>query len=256
MDLGLRGKSVAVMAGSAGLGLACAEAFVREGARVAICGRDKDRLEKARAHLASLAPGAEVAAIVADLSIAADVERFVNAAAADLMGLDVLVVNAGGPPASKFEETSDAQWQAAFELTFMSAARAIRFALPHFRAKGGGAVVSIGSTSVKQPIPTLPLSNGIRPGLVGLMKTLAAQYGPEHIRFNTVLPGSIHTARLAEAYGGDESKLHERVREVPLGKLGEPRDVGELVAFLASDRAKYITGTVLAADGGLIRGPL
>lgn len=250
MDLGLRGKSAAVMAASDGLGRACATALAREGADVAICARREDVLRATAKEIAD-ASGSRVVPIVADVSRASDVERFVNAAAADLRGLDILVVNAGGPPPGAFEKLPDEAWLAAHELTLMSAVRAIRAALPHFRAEGGGSVVGIQSTSVKQPIDTLILSNSLRLAVVGLFKTLATQHAKEGIRFNLVLPGLMATERAREV-----GNVEERIRAIPTGRLGDPAELGDTVAWLASDRAKYVTGTVLPVDGGQVRFPL
>lgn len=263
MDLGLRGKAAAVMAASDGLGRACALALAREGADVAICGRREDAL-RATAKAIADETGRRVAPIVADVSNPRDVERFVNAAAADLRGLHVLVVNAGGPPTGRFEALTDDQWREAFDLTLMSAVRAIRHALPHFRTEGGGSVVGIQSTSVKQPIEELLLSNTLRLGVAGLFKTLATQYAKESVRFNLVLPGamatdrqkSINRTRAEKAGITEEEAWAERTASIPLGRIGEPDEFAAAVAFLASDRARYVTGATLQVDGGLVRYPL
>lgn len=251
------------MAGSEGIGRACALALAREGADLAICARREDVLRSTCKEIAD-ETGAHVHPVVADLADARDVERFVNAASADLRGLDVLVVNAGGPPASFFEDTTDAQWHATYELTLMSAVRAIRAAIPHFRTEGGGSVVAIASTSVKNPIENLVLSNTIRLSVIGLFKALAGQYAKENIRFNVVLPGAIATERQmelarhrADADGVSlEEVMAKRARSIPLGRLGEPIEIGEVVAWLASDRASYVTGTVMQVDGGMVKFPL
>lgn len=263
MDLGLRGKAAAVMAGSEGIGLACARALAREGADVAICARREDVLRSSAKALAD-ETGAHVHPIVADLAQARDVERFVNAASADMRGLDVLVVNAGGPPAGYFEDITEEQWRTTYELTLMSTVRAVRAALPHFRAEGGGSVVAIQSTSVKNPIDNLVLSNAVRSAVIGLFKTLAGQYAKENVRFNVVLPGAIATERQTELsqHKADsegvtlDEVLAKRARSIPLGRLGEPLEVGEVVAWLASERASYVTGTVLQVDGGMVKFPL
>lgn len=263
MDLGLKGKAAAVMAGSEGLGRASALALAREGADVAICGRREDVLRGAAKAIAD-ETGQRAVPIVADVSDARDVERFVNAAALDLRGLDILVTNAGGPPPGKFEQIDDAAWQKGFELTLMSNVRAIRAALPHFRTEAGGAVIGIASSSVKQPIDNLLVSNSIRLAVAGLFKTLATQYAPENIRFNLVLPGSMGTERqraLTQARADEagitlEAAAEERARSIPLRRIGDPQEFGDAVAFLASPRASYVTGAMLQVDGGLIRYPL
>lgn len=263
MDLGLAGKAAAVMAGSDGLGKACAMALAREGADVAICGRTEAKLRAAADEIAK-ATGRRVVPIVADVSNAHDVERFVNAAAADLRGLHVLVVNAGGPPPGRFEDLDDAKWQAAFELTVMSAVRGIRAALPHFRTEHGGSVVAIQSTSIRQPIDNLLLSNALRLSVAGLFKTLALEHARENIRFNLVLPGTMATdrakqlaqARAAEQGVSVEQAFADRAKPIPTGRLGDPNELADAVAFLASERARYITGVALQVDGGLIRVPL
>ena len=263
MDLGLKGKAAAVMAASEGIGRACARSLAREGADVAICGRREDVLRSTAKSL-SEESGRHVLPIVADVSDPLDVERFVNAAASDLRGLDILVVNAGGPPHGTLETLGDKDWQAAFELNVMSAVRAIRAALPHFRTERGGCVVGIQSTSVKQPIDNLLLSNTLRLSVVGLFKSLSIDYGAEHIRFNLVLPGGIATDRLKELTRAqadkngisEDEQWERRTRSTPLGRIGEPEEIGDLVAFLASERAAYITGQAIAVDGGLVRSPL
>lgn len=263
MDLGLKGKAAAVMAASDGLGRACALALAREGADVAICGRREDRVRQAAQEIAG-ETGARVVPIVADVQDAADVERFINAAASDLRGLHILVTNAGGPPAGRFEELGDDAWRAAHELTLMSAVRAIRHALPHFRTEHGGSVVGIASSTVKQPQENLLLSNAMRLGVVGLYKTLATQYAADNVRFNLVLPGAIGTARLeslthdaARRQGiGFEEAWQKRAHEAPMRRIGEPEEFARAVAWLASPAASYVTGTALQVDGGLVRFPL
>jgi len=200
----------------------------------------------------------------ADVSRGEDVARFVDGAAAALGRLDALVVNAGGPPPGKFADLDDAKWQAAFELTVMSAVRAVRAALPHLRAAGGGSIVAIQSTSIRQPIDNLLLSNALRMSIAGLFKTLATQHAHEKIRFNLVLPGTIATERplaLARAQAAESRRpldavLAERASSIPTGRLGEPGEIGDAVAFLASPRASYITGVALQVDGGIVRVPL
>lgn len=261
MDLGLSGRAVAVMAASEGLGRAAARVFVREGAHVAICARRKDRLEATVAELRRNAPDARVEGHVADVTRADDIERFV-AAAARLGGgtLDALVANSGGPPPGPFEDLKDADWQRAFELLVLSNVRAVRAALPVLR-RPGGAVVNITSTSVKQPIGSLVLSNSLRLAVVGLAKTLSAQFGPEGIRFNNVCPGSMETERILEVVRHDAKQQGrpegavraDRERDIPLRRFGRPEELGEVIAFLASPRSAYVTGATLSVDGGVVR---
>src|SRR5581483_8263350 len=189
--------------------------------------------------------GRKVHAMQADVSRGEDVARFVDGAAAALGRLDALVVNAGGPPPGKFADLDDAKWQAAFELTVMSAVRAVRAALPHLRAAGGGSIVAIQSTSIRQPIDNLLLSNALRMSIAGLFKTLATQR-----------PLALARAQAAESRRPLDAVLAERASSIPTGRLGEPGEIGDAVAFLASPRASYITGVALQVDGGIVRVPL
>ncbi len=261
MDLGLRDKTVAVMAGSQGLGRAAAAVFAREGAQVTICARRREILDTSVAELRRAAPEARVEGVVADVTKPADLERFLAAAAAPAAGaLDVLVCNSGGPPPKQFGDLQDADWQQAFDLLVLSHVRAVRAALPRLR-KRGGAVVHITSSSVKQPIPALILSNSLRMAIVGLSKTLATELAPHNIRFNCVCPGSFATDRIMElveyqaAQKGVAAAVTqaEREREIPMGRMGRPEELGEVIAFLASPRASYITGATVSVDGGLVR---
>ncbi|HVL47846.1 MAG TPA: SDR family oxidoreductase [Candidatus Thermoplasmatota archaeon] len=258
MDLGLAGRSAAVMAASEGLGRAAALALAREGARVALCARRRDKLEAAARAIAD-ETGSEVLPIVADVSRADDVARFVETAASRFGGLDVLVTNSGGPPAGRFVDFKDEDWQRAFDLVVMSQVRAVRAALPHL-ARSRGAVVAIASTSVKQPIDNLTLSNALRASVGGLAKTLSLEHARDGVRFNVVLPGSMATARSqarAEAAGVSFNEwAAARGREIPLGRMGEAAELGDVVAFLASPRASYVTGVSIQVDGGIVKGVL
>lgn len=263
MDLHLKGKAAAVMAASEGLGRASALALAREGADVAICSRREDAVRATAKHIEA-ETGQRCVPIVADITNAHDVERFVEAAFTDLRGLNILVTNAGGPPAGYFADMTDAQWQHSFDLTFMSAVRAIRAAIPHFRTEGGGSVVGIASTSIKQPIENLIASNSVRLGLAGLFKTLATQHAHENIRFNLALPGAMATGRMQEltrrAAEKDGVTFDEawaaREASIPMRRVGEPIEFGSVVAWLASDASKYVTGAALQVDGGIVRSPL
>ncbi|HET9016114.1 MAG TPA: SDR family oxidoreductase [Thermomicrobiaceae bacterium] len=259
MDLGLRGKVALVPASSSGLGRAVALVLAEEGARLAICSRDAGAIEAVAAEARQR--GAEVLATAADVSRADDIDRLVASTVERFGGIDVLVTNAGGPPAGTFDRFSDDDWQAAFELTLMSVVRLIRASLPSMQARGGGAIVCMTSSSIKQPIPNLLLSNVMRAGVAGLAKTLADEVADDHIRVNTIVPGRIATPRVehldrvnAEREGVAVAVVEQReATRIPLRRYGGPEEFADAVAFLVSDRASYITGATLQVDGGMIR---
>jgi 3-oxoacyl-[acyl-carrier protein] reductase len=261
MDLGLRDKVAIVMAASKGLGRACATALAAEGARVTIGARGAQVLEKTAQEIQQ-ATRSRVLAVPADVTKAGDLEAIVTATVREFGRIDILVNNAGGPPAGKFESFGDAQWQAAFELNLLSTVRLVRLVLPQMRKTGSGRIITIVSTSVKQPIDGLLLSNAIRSGVVGLAKTLSVELAPDNITVNNVCPGRILTDRLRQIYhinervqqgAREEAVLKEMAQDVPMGRVGKPEELGALVAFLASQQAAYITGTTIQVDGGLVR---
>jgi 3-oxoacyl-[acyl-carrier protein] reductase len=263
VDLGLEGKVALVAAASQGLGKAAAMRFAAEGARVAICARHRETLQ-ATAQEISAVTGSEVLPIVADLTRAGDIERLLADTVAHYGGLQILVTNSGGPPAGYFADFSDADWQEAVNLTLMSAVRLIRAALPHLRQSGWGRIVNITSISVKQPLDNLILSNSIRAAVVGLAKTLSRQVAAEGITVNNVCPTYILTERvreLAELRAKEQgSSVEEAIahfsQDVPLGRIGQPEEVADLIVFLASERASYINGTTIQVDGGRFPGLL
>ena len=248
MDLGLKGRSALVCGASQGLGLACAQALAAEGARVAVVARRKEKVEEVAAALAK-AHGVETFALAADLVEEGACERVVREAEARFGGLDVLVANAGGPPTGAVDELDDATWRKAFELTFLTTVRLARAAAHGMAARKWGRIVVIGSGSMVAPIPNLATSSGLRPGLVGVVKLLAERFARDGVTVNIAAPGYVRTERLAEV--GAPASITE---SIPMGRLGEPEELGALVAFLASTHAAYITGQTVLLDGGRNRG--
>jgi 3-oxoacyl-[acyl-carrier protein] reductase len=256
VDLGLAGRPALVAAATRGLGYASALALAREGARVALCARDGDEAAAAAARIAA-ETGVEVTGFGADVGTAEGATGFVREAAEALGGCQVLVANAGGPPPGRAGDMGDEDHLAALQLTYLSTVRMVREALPHMREAGFGRVVAIGSSSVREPIPGIALSNAARGAAAGFLKTLAREVAGEGITVNMVLPGRILTARtrqLLRGRGSDEQEaLREYASEVPAGRLGDPQELGDVVAFLCSERASYVTGAFVPIDGGLLR---
>ena len=251
MDLGLKDRRALVTASSKGLGKACAAALAAEGARVYISSRDGDLLQKVTEEIHAAGWHA------ADMSKPGDPEAAVEAAAKALGGLDILVVNAGGPPAGTFQSTSLESWDAAHRLTLMSAVRLVTAALPHLKKSDQGRIVIITSVSVRQPIPTLVLSNSIRAAVTGLAKTLARELGPDGITVNCMAPDAVLTDRirhLAPAGVDLEEHIKRSAAEVPLRRMGDPTEFGATCAFLCSKQAGFITGQTIGVDGGKLLG--
>lgn len=258
MDLGLTGKVAIVAASSKGLGRATAVALARDGALVTINGRDADSLARTADEIRA-ETGGDVIAIAGDMRNADDIEQLVAETVATRGGLDILVCNAGGPPAGTFESFPDDQaWLDAVNLNLMSTLRLSRAAIPHLQARGWGSITNIVSTSVKQPIPTLILSNTARTGVIGLAKSLALEYAGQNIRVNNVCPGSTRTDRILNMAKARAEKTGQTVDEIiaedakaiPMGRVGEPHEFGNVVAFIASPAASYVTGVTITVDGG------
>ncbi len=259
MDFGLGDKTAIVAAASRGLGLASALALAREGANVTVCARGEQALEAAAERIRA-ETGAQVLAVRADLNQREEIERVVAETVERFGGTDVLVNNSGGPAYGPFSELEDEDWRKGFEVVTLNFVRFARAALPHMRSRGWGRIVGIQSMSVKQPVAGLDLSNGIRPGIAGLAKAMMPDLAADGITINLVLPGMFATARLNPGLASSDEREREKAlaelrplgERVPLGRLGDPAELGALVAFLASEQASYITGAVFQIDGGLI----
>ena len=247
MELGLSGRTAIVCGASAGMGLAIAEALAREGANVAMFARRRDQLEREAERLGALA-------VRGDLTNPADLERLVQRTLAAFGTLDVLVLNGGGPPPGPASGVEPETLEAAMELVFLPFVRLVTLCRAHLESSGRGRIVSIQSSSVREPINNLALSNAVRPGVVGWLKTLARELGPTGVTVNVIAPGRIDTERAAQIYAGGARA--EAEQQVPLRRFGEPREIGDVVCFLASERAGYVTGAVVPVDGGLTRGLL
>ena len=252
MDLGLRGRAAAVAGASSGLGLAIARSLAAEDADVAICARDPERLEAAAAELDAIGDG-RVRATPVDVRDTDAVRAWIDGAAAAFGRLEIVVPNAGGPPGGGATAFDVDAYRDAVELNLLSQIAITQAALPHLRAAGWGRVIFVTSISVKQPISTLALSNTARAGVAGYARSLVADLGDAGITVNLLAPGYHTTDRLEEVLGDDDAARRAVVADIPLGRLGDPADFGAVAAFLASDRASYVTGTVVAIDGGLSR---
>lgn len=258
MEPELTGNDALVTASSSGLGKASAEALAERGANVVVNGRDADRLEETVADLRETARG-EVVGCRGDITEPADVERLVETTVDEFGGLDHLVTNSGGPPSGPFLETDDQDWYDAYDLLVMSVVRLVRESVDHLRDGDGGTIVTIASRSVKEVIPSLVLSNSVRMGVIGLEKTLSKELGPE-VRVNAVLPGPHETARMEDLmrsavdrgeHDSYEAALDSQGESVPLDRMGQPRELGEAVAFLSSEKSSFVNGTAMLVDGGM-----
>jgi len=263
MDLGLKGKIAMVGGASKGLGFAVARALAGEGAHVSMASRDEAAIQRA-AESIGRDTGVKTVAVAADLSKADGVATWHETTIAAFGGVDVLFANTGGPPTGTALSVDDQAWQTAFELLLLSVVRAVRLVVPSMRARGGGAILIGTSSSVKEPIANLALSNVLRSGVTSLAKTLSLELAPDRIRVNTLIPGRIATDRLqyldeinAKKAGISVEEQQKRaLSTVPMGRYGEPEEFGRVGAFLLSNAAAYITGAAVQVDGGLIRGLL
>lgn len=262
MDFGLKGKAAAVAASSQGLGFACALELAKEGASVAICSRDRARIEDAARRLRDAVPGAAIHALVVDLSSVDSCGRFVEDAATAFGRLDILVTNSGGPPPGSFDQLSVEELHRSVDASLMAPIAMIHAAVPHMRGRKWGRIVNILSITVKQPKTNLLISSTMRTGVMGYARTIANDLARDGITVNNVAPGYTRTERLDELAEHTsktqgrkiEDVLSEWERVIPAQRLGRPEELAAVVAFLASERASYLTGTTIQVDGGWVQG--
>lgn len=261
MNLNLTGKSVIVTASSKGLGKATAKKFAEEGARVFISSRHKEELEKTKEDIRNETGNEKVEAVVCDMTRLEDIKSLVEQASNKHGTVDVLINNTGGPPAGTFDKVNDEDWQHAFELNLLSFTRMIREVLPHMRQQGAGRIINFASSSIKQPIDNLILSNTFRAGIVGLAKSLSQELAPDNILINTIGPGRIGTDRVAHLDQVRAEQIDESYEDVkrqaeasiPMGRYGEPEEFASLAVYLASGANTYVTGQSLLVDGGMVK---
>ncbi|MFV9510220.1 SDR family oxidoreductase [Tepidibacillus sp. LV47] len=260
MELGLKGKVAFITAASKGLGKAIAMELAKEGVELAISSRNEEQITKTAEEIRQ-ATGTRVESMVADVSKPEDIKQFVHTMIERLGKVDILILNAGGPPSGEFMQFDDETWEKAFQTNLMSVVRMVREVVPYMRKNGGGKIITIASSSVKVPIPGLVLSNTFRAGIAGLMKTLSIELAQDNILVNVVGPGRIATDRLKELDQVRANKLgksveqvkEEFVQTIPLRRYGDPEEFAKAVVFLASDANSYITGSTIMIDGGMVQ---
>ncbi|MEC9308837.1 MAG: SDR family oxidoreductase [Chloroflexota bacterium] len=263
MDLELKGKVAIIGGASQGLGKACADVLAEEGARIVICSRTKDTLDKTAEEIRD-STGADVLAFAGDLEDHDTIKQLISTTVSHYGQLDIMVNNSGGPPLARSSSATEEQWETAVQRSLFFFARMSREAIPHLKAQGSGRIINILASTVYQPIPNLALSGATRMGVIAFAKSLADEVGRDGILINNVCPGSILTERMlsnvtnrANELGTSvEDGLASRASETAVGRIGEPKELAHLVAFLASSRSSYITGTTMLVDGGLVRSVL
>lgn len=253
MDLGIRGKVALVTGASSGLGEACAIELAREGVRLAVAARRKEELDRV-ASLARDAGASDARAFIVDLSDVRSIDRLLRDVQDAFGGVDILIANSGGPRAGTFTQTSPADWDAAYQSLLRSILQLAEGVVPGMRERRWGRIVALTSTSVKQPIATLALSNIFRTALIAALKTLSSEVAKDGVTVNAIATGRIETARLRSLYGNDQAALQRAGSEVPVGRVAQPDEFAPLAAFLCGEPARYITGQTIAVDGGLVSG--
>ena len=267
MNLGLKNKVALVLASSKGLGLACAMVLYEEGANVVICSRSEENLTRAKEEieaLESINSNNKVLSIVANLMYEDQIKNLVDKTINQFGRIDILIHNAGGPPSGPIEKITTKDWSNSIDLNLMSFIKSSELIIPYMKKQNYGKIIAITSVSVKQPLNNLVLSNTTRLGIVGFAKTLSNEYAKYNILVNVVCPGPTLTDRMKQLINTTVQNTGQTFEEVektwvdkiPLGRLGEPEELANLVVFLASDKASYITGTVIQVDGGFVKGPL
>ena len=262
MDFGIEGRVAMIAAASKGLGRAAATALAKEGCRVSICGRSAEGLEAARAAIVADVPGARVLTVPCDVARAEDLQAWHEATLQAFGPVDILVSNTGGPPAATFQDLTEEQWASGVQSTLMNAVRMSRLALPGMQARRWGRIVHLTSLVAKQPLPLLTISSALRAGLSALTRTMATEFAAQGVTVNALLPGHILTDRqvhLGEVRARAEGLTLDQAMAkgqaaIPMGRFGRPEEVGEVIAFLCSERASYLTGVSLQVDGGIIQG--
>jgi 3-oxoacyl-[acyl-carrier protein] reductase len=260
MDLSIKGKNAIVCASSQGLGKSAAVDLAKEGVNLAICSRNKEKINKVRNEIEKISD-VKVVAIEADLNSEKDIEKFFKKAKKELKIIDILINNNGGPPPSSFEQLDDEDWLRAFNATMMSAIRLSKLVLPDMKKNKWGRVINISSVSVKTPVNGLFLSNSLRMGVLGWAKALSDEVAPYGITVNTVCPGTTKTERIeeilnarSESTGKNKEELEEEIaKNIPMQRIGEATDLSALITFLASEKANYMTGLAVQVDGGSAR---
>ncbi len=264
MNLEISNHVAMIAAASKGLGKACAQALAAEGCHVSLCARNAAELDAARAEIIATGATGNVLTVQADVSSADDLSRWFAQTTAAFGQVDILVTNTGGPPVSKFMHLSDEQWQAGVDSTLLNVVRLSRLVIPGMQQRRWGRIIHLTSFVAKQPLDDLTISSTLRAGLSGLTKTMASQVGPDNITVNAVLMGHLMTdrqyhiadVRVKERGITYEQYFEEAAAQIPLRRIGDPRELGEVVAFLASARASYVTGISMLVDGGLYRGSM